>query len=254
MTVFKVGDVGPAIVTIEQDLIKHGFGTVGSMGDLDPATFDIDMEKRVEAFQAKHRAANGKPLDVDGRVGTDTLWALENKSETVAVPATDGPIYLRMKPVKLPFYADHKIHTFWIAEDVVDSFMEGITKWQEQGSTYIVTGTYRSVAAQVIAKKAKPGLCSKPGWSMHAHGRAVDGHIGKENATTLVRFYEHMERFGWYTIFNFPNLPVIFKSRESWHIQRTDPAGMRSSNYLKGWAVAHGGEASLLKVLKQEVV
>jgi hypothetical protein len=256
MSVYKLGDVGPKIIEIEQDLVKHGFGTVGHMGDLNPSTFDQDMKDRVELFQAQHHDVTGKPLDVDGAVGIDTLWALKHPSEITAPPtiaSTAGPIFIRMKGVKLPFYADHKDHTFWLAEDVADSFMEGIAKWREGGGQYIVTGAYRSVQAQAIAKKAKPGLCCAAGWSMHGHGRAVDGHITNENASTLIEFYTHMEQFGWYTIFNFPNLPVLFKARESWHIQRTDPAGMRSSNYLKGWAVVHGGEDALLRVQKQEV-
>ena len=159
---------------------------------------------------------------------------------------------IRVKPIDLIYYADKKVHTFWLHEDVIEGFREGIEHWTGAGGTFHVTETLRSIEVQARLKKQKPALANKPGWSLHGHGRAVDFSTAAVGAAHLKDFYEHMQRFGWYTIFNFPGGPVMVKSRESWHIQCTrDPAlqtepGMRAKDYLTKWAAANGGEKTLL--------
>lgn len=266
MTVLRFGDYGPAVVAAEQDLGKAGYSPDGHAGDLDPNTFDPGMVDRVKSFQRAHHNAAGKPLDDDGDIGDETMWALKHQDASrivrivSAIPLVAAEIPIPMKAVKFPFYADHKVHTFWLAVEVADSFVEGIKKWEEfGGGQYVVTGTYRTVAAQAAAKKAKPTQCTEPGWSMHAHGRAVDGHFVGENPKNLPSFYEHMMGFRFFTIFNFPGKPIVYQSHELWHIEcRDNPAigataDAKSHVYFEKWAAKHGGKASLLKVVKQEI-
>lgn len=265
MKIYKLGDIGLDIIQIEQDLVKAGYGPDGHKDDMNPATFDEGMRERVVEFQKMHHDELGRPLEIDGKVGLLTQWALKNQNVSriltpprpIEISPSEIPIL--MKVVRLPFYADKKIHTFWLDVTVADSFIEGINKWQESGGgQYVVTGTYRSVAAQAAAKIAKPSLCSAPGWSMHAHGRAVDGHVIDETGLILMAFYEHMQKFGWYTIFNYPGTEVRFQMRESWHIQNTGNAilktlpGIKSHVYLEHWAGVNGGAAALIKVVKKE--
>ena len=262
MRTLRIGVEGLDVLEMERLLVKRGYAPVlEALGDKnDPGVFDENTEAAVKQFQRTHCGPDGRPLKVDGIVGTDTWWALRNESRFLPAESESISMFIPMKAVELPFYGDNRVHKFWLNIRVADSFMMGIKEWQNRtGGVYIVTGTYRSVAAQVAAKKAKPGLCAAPGWSLHAHGRAVDGHIRPENPALLVRFYEHMQAFGWYTIFNFPDKPVIFKSRESWHIQNTadvtleTKSGMRSKEYLRKWASQNGGESALLRVQKKEV-
>lgn len=163
-------------------------------------------------------------------------------------------IVIRLVPIMLTYYRDKKEKKFFLNEDVVESFAAGINEWLKRGRKFCVTETFRSITKQRELKKLKPTLACAPGWSLHGHGRAVDfdtRSIGGEKE--LLEFYEHMSRYGWYTIYNAPGKPIIYRSREAWHLQRTEPPGMPSREYLKKLAKEHGGENSLLK-LKYEFV
>ena len=155
---------------------------------------------------------------------------------------------IKLKPIDLVYYRDRKVHAFRLNEEVVDSFREGVESWISGGGEFRVTETLRTVAKQARLKKAKPRLACSPGWSLHGHGRAVDFDVRSVGRDNLVRFYEHMERFGWYTIFNFPESETIYKSREAWHLQKTDPPGIRSREYLRDWASRNGGTKALLDI------
>lgn len=264
--IYRLGDKGPEIAGFEQDLTKAGLGPVakGMEDDLDPTTFDAGMKKRVELFQAAHHDERGRPLSRDGIIGPATAWALKHQDLArglITPPA--GTIKLPMMAVKMPHYSDWvrtgRLHTFWLHADVAESFVKGIAEWEAAGNgRYVVTETYRTVERQAAAKKAKPSLCVAPGWSLHGHGRAVDGWPADKTPAGLRRFYAHMQRFGWYTIFNFPGEEVEYQSREAWHIQNTSDSvmgtesGLPSRTYLKAWAKRNGGVATLTKVVRGE--
>jgi hypothetical protein len=40
----------------------------------------------------------------------------------------------------------------------------------------------------------------------------------------------------------------MYKAREAWHLQKTDPPGTRSKEYLKQWAKKYGGTKSLFEL------
>jgi hypothetical protein len=159
-----------------------------------------------------------------------------------------------LKPIKLIYYADGRKgksdkRTFWLNIDVVESFAEVVAKWEEQGGRFWVTECLRTIETQRRLKAKKPTLAQAPGWSLHGHGRAVDfdvRSIGGEKE--LLRFYEHLAKWGWYTIYNSPGKPLVYRPREAWHVQRTDPPGLSAKEYLTRWAKAHGGLDALLKI------
>jgi Phage tail lysozyme/Putative peptidoglycan binding domain len=83
------GDRGEEVKRLQRILKEHGFfeGTIG--GNF------LDLTKAaVERFQAAHKGPHGQPLDVDGIVGPDTWWALEQLAAPADVggsSATDWP-------------------------------------------------------------------------------------------------------------------------------------------------------------------
>ncbi len=158
-----------------------------------------------------------------------------------------------LKPIELVYWRDGKVHAFWLHEDVADSFRDGIDGWIKSGGVFRVTETLRTLAVQARLKKAKPGLAVGPGWSLHGHGRAVDFDVNSVGKSNLLRFYEHMQRYGWFTIFNFPGVQTVYKSREAWHLQKTDPPGIRSREYLKRWAAGNGGQAELMNIKYEKI-
>jgi len=259
MKTLKLGDSVPEVMVLEAKLAKRGYSPMlDALGAGNAqGIFDEQDAEHVRLFQISHRGPDGEPLKVDRIVGPATWWALDNDSRILPVA-----IPLQMVAVRLPYYADKSgaDHTFWLNAEVAESFIAGIDKWKVKfGGLYIVTETYRTIASQAAARARKPSLCLRAGWSLHGHGRAVDGHIRPENQTLLVKFYKHMQRFGWWTVFNRPGEPVKFQSSESWHVQNTLDAdlktasGLRSKIYLTRWAKAHGGEGALRKVVKKEV-
>ena len=286
MKTLKLGDSVPEVMVLEAKLAKRGYSPMlDALGAGNvQGIFDEQDAEHVRLFQESHHGPDGEPLKVDRIVGPATWWALDNDSRilpSVTIPPSPSGeggvphfdqrdkmgvflsfIPIQMVAVRLPYYADKSgaDHTFWLNAEVAESFIAGIDKWKVKfGGLYIVTETYRTIASQAAARARKPSLCLRAGWSLHGHGRAVDGHIRPENQKLLIRLYKHMQRFGWWTVFNRPGEPVKFQSSESWHVQNTLDAdlktasGLRSKIYLTRWAKAHGGEGALRKIVKKEV-
>lgn len=65
--------VGPAVVELKRLLADQGFWT-GSMSPI----FGKQLDAAVAYFQQTHLGPDKQPLDVDGIVGPDTLWALKH--------------------------------------------------------------------------------------------------------------------------------------------------------------------------------
>jgi peptidoglycan hydrolase-like protein with peptidoglycan-binding domain len=69
--ILKLGSSGPDVRTLIDDLRRLGFGLpAGNM-------FDAVVRRSVEAFQVANLDASGAPLVIDGKVGTNTRWALD---------------------------------------------------------------------------------------------------------------------------------------------------------------------------------
>lgn len=66
-----LGDQGPEVRKLITQLRKLGF--LLKVGD----NFDTTVRKCVEAFQVANVDASGQPLEVDGKVGPNTRWAVE---------------------------------------------------------------------------------------------------------------------------------------------------------------------------------
>lgn len=160
---------------------------------------------------------------------------------------------IQIKPVELVWYRDAKLHTFWLNADVADSFLQALKKWKKLGGGFRVTETLRTVERQKRLKKMKPALACAPGWSLHGHGRAVDFDVRTVGVGNIIAFYEVMAEFGWFAIFNAPSKPIIYKPRESWHLQKTEPVGISSRRYLEEWARKNGGRDSLLNLRYERV-
>lgn len=139
--------------------------------------------------------------------------------------------------------------TFWINSDVYESFMNGFVSWQSEGHGFRITEILRTLAVQKNLKKRKPRLAATPGWSMHGHGRAFDFDIS--SVGNLLEFYKHMAKHGWYNIYSKPGAVVLCpRGREAWHLQKTDPVGIKARAYLRKWAISRGAiESTILKTL-----
>src|SRR5687768_15822060 len=76
------GDTGEDVKLVQRLLASQGHfdGAIG--GNFGPVT-----KKAVLYFQMTHLGQNGKPLEVDGVVGPDTWWALQNP---IGVPQSSG--------------------------------------------------------------------------------------------------------------------------------------------------------------------
>lgn len=66
-----LGDHGPQVQELITMLRKLGF--VLDVGEV----FDTPVKRCVEAFQVANVDASGQPLEVDGKVGPNTRWAIE---------------------------------------------------------------------------------------------------------------------------------------------------------------------------------
>lgn len=67
----KYGSRGPAVRKLIDDLRRLGF--VLPRDDV----FDLTVKRSVEAFQVGNVDASGMPLEVDGKVGQNTRWAID---------------------------------------------------------------------------------------------------------------------------------------------------------------------------------
>ena len=164
-------------------------------------------------------------------------------------PDSISGVEFTLMPVKMLRYTG-KMSTLWINADVYDSFIEGFQTWEEL-EDFRMTETLRTLAVQKSLKRRKPSLAATPGWSLHGHGRAFDFDI--TTVSSLLKFYQHMAKFGWYNIYSKlkdGKIKVVEcpRKREAWHLQRTDPPGIHKNTYLKKWAGIRGGLGSLQKI------
>jgi hypothetical protein len=84
----KLGSVGEQVEELQQALIEAGFD-VGV--DASDHVFGRDTFAAVTRFQAEHFGRDGKPLQIDGVVGDNTWWALQNPTQEPAPGADDVP-------------------------------------------------------------------------------------------------------------------------------------------------------------------
>jgi len=227
-------------------------------------------DTKVLAVQKFLRGAGYDPGPLDGIIGPLTLRAMERYINREIPPPqrsvvelyfrycdalSERAILIELLPIKLRYWQNNEERVFWLHKDVRDSFRDAIAAWESAGGHFRVTETLRTVEQQERLHEKKPHLAAKPGWSLHAHGRAVDFStraVGEEN---LVRFYAHMQRYGWYTIFNFPGRPIHLQAHEAWHLQKTEPPGIRARDYLSRWAREKGAvtpeqQTRILRALK----
>lgn len=103
----KYGSKGPDVVECQQDLIQLGYdvGTKGADGIFGRAT-----ENAVKCFQSTHYDSTGKPLKVDGIVGSGTWWALDE-----AVKPEPGPT-TKLYTVHIPHLTEYQ------AEGLMNSY------------------------------------------------------------------------------------------------------------------------------------
>ena len=73
--VLKFGDKGPEVKRLQRILKKHGYFTGEPTGNFLKLTKDA-----VIRYQMTHLGPDGKFLQVDGIVGRNTWWALNNPS------------------------------------------------------------------------------------------------------------------------------------------------------------------------------
>lgn len=155
---------------------------------------------------------------------------------------------IELESIALTHYTGRQ-GTFWISAEVYESFKNGIAEWQSEGHGFRITEILRTLAVQKNLKKRKPRLAATPGWSLHGHGRAFDFDIS--SVGNLLEFYNHMAKFGWFNIYSKPgNVVLCPRGREAWHLQKTDPVGVKARAYLRKWATSRGAtEQTLMKTL-----
>src|SRR2546428_13879433 len=83
MVILKKGSQG-ALVTELQNILRELDYNIPVTG-----VFDSDTEKAVKNFQASHLDKHNEPLEVDGKVGDITMWALQNPRNKVEGGAID---------------------------------------------------------------------------------------------------------------------------------------------------------------------
>lgn len=83
METLKKGSKGTEVKKLQELLNKNGFNLVVD-GD-----FGNKTKNAVIAFQSINLDKHGRPLVVDGKVGSLTWWSLNNKSEVVVTPVLD---------------------------------------------------------------------------------------------------------------------------------------------------------------------
>jgi Putative peptidoglycan binding domain. len=78
-TVLSIGMSGGDVPVLHQILIEQGF-SCGEDPNSSPQVFGHSTDSAVKLFQASHDGPDTKCLSVDGVVGPNTWWALENPS------------------------------------------------------------------------------------------------------------------------------------------------------------------------------
>lgn len=95
----KKGDSGWAVLELQADLANLGFdlGTYGPNKDGVDGKFGKKTEDAVKAFQKDHDGPDGRALTVDGIVGDDTWWAIDQ-----AISPEPGPEPADLYTVTIP--------------------------------------------------------------------------------------------------------------------------------------------------------
>ena len=78
----SIGMSGGDVPILHQILIEQGF-SCGEDPNGIPQVFGVSTDSAVKLFQASHDGPDKRVLSVDGIVGPDTWWALENPSGSV---------------------------------------------------------------------------------------------------------------------------------------------------------------------------
>ena len=78
-TTLSIGMSGGDVPILHQILIEQGFGCGEDPNGI-PQVFGVSTDSAVKLFQASHDGPDKRVLVVDGIVGPDTWWALENPS------------------------------------------------------------------------------------------------------------------------------------------------------------------------------
>ena len=162
----------------------------------------------------------------------------------------EAPYIINLVPIIVPSYTKHLPKQYWIAQEVSLSFTKAIYMWlKDPNHSFYMTGIWRSMADQRSCYARKPGLCAQPGHSLHYWGRAFDFDIGgiykkniKNSREGLLDFYSHMQNYGWYTVFNFPEkMQTDYQPHEAWHLQNIGPKN-KSLEWLKRWELKYGNK------------
>lgn len=86
MAFLRVGSRGSEVVKLKRLLAAQGMWPATQLG----LRFGPKTKGAVDYFQSTHMGPSGLPLDVDGRVGTDTWWALRNATGAPQRSGLDG--------------------------------------------------------------------------------------------------------------------------------------------------------------------
>ena len=78
-TILSIGMIDSDVSVLHQILIEQGF-SCGEDPNSVPQVFGVSTDSAVKLFQASHDGPDKRVLSVDGIVGPDTWWALENPS------------------------------------------------------------------------------------------------------------------------------------------------------------------------------
>lgn len=95
MNTLRTGDRGDDVKALQEILKTQGFFKGEPLGN-----FLKKTEQAVILFQQTHLGPNGKPLAVDGIVGNDTWWALQNPSGKPQTSGIKGEIPEGLSPLR----------------------------------------------------------------------------------------------------------------------------------------------------------
>lgn len=95
MQILRKGDKGNEVKTLQRKLQAQGFLSDGVDGD-----FGKNTHEAVVYFQMTHLDKRGRPLEVDGIVGEDTWWALDNPSGDAQISGIEPRIPFGLTPAR----------------------------------------------------------------------------------------------------------------------------------------------------------
>lgn len=100
----RKGDKGIYVTELQKDLVSLGYnlGTYGPEKNGVDGSFGQKTEDAVKEFQRTHTDANGKKLIVDGVVGSNTWWALDNAVAPQPEPDPEPEPEIKLYTVIIP--------------------------------------------------------------------------------------------------------------------------------------------------------